>query len=169
MLEMNPADKSLPSFREFLAQGQIPIGQGSITTNVTREKVLERLSDYFRGKPREWKTDGQKWIRDKLVINVLWYPVQSVYLTFLNGNLNLIELDVPGEPGSEWDYALEVPKYFRIKKDIVEHLDEESHSDESDFQKMEAIWEFSKLRFFVACDIRTGGCGIGLSSNLQGF
>lgn len=163
---MNPADKSLPSFREFLAQGKIPIGQGSITTNVTREKALKELSGYFKGK-REWKADGHSWIRDKLAINVLWYSVQSVYLTFRNGDLSLLELDVPGEPGFEWDYALEVPKYFRIKKDIVEHLGEESHSDESDIQKMEAIWEFSKLRFFVACDIKTGGCGIGLSSNLQ--
>ena len=166
---MNPKDNSRPSFREFLAQGEIPFGQVSLPANVTREKVLEGFSDHFKGNPREWKADGHSWIRDKLSINVLWYPVQSVYLTFRNGDLSLIEFSTLNESDSGWDYSLEVQKYFRIKKGMVEHLGEESHSDESDIEKMEAAWEFPKLSCFLACDIKTGGCGIGLSSKLQGF
>ena len=166
MLEMNPKDNSRPSFREFLAQGEIPFGQVSLPANVTREKVLEGFSDHFKGNPREWKADGHSWIRDKLSINVLWYPVQSVYLTFRNGDLSLIEFSTLNESDSGWDYSLEVQQYFQIKKDLIKYLGKENRNHESEMQNMEAVWDFPELTLYVACDAKTGGCGIGLRSKL---
>jgi len=165
-MEMNPKDKSFPSIREFLAQGEIPLGQLTLPANVNRENVLKLLADHFKGIPKEWSAENHRWSKDNLLINILWYPEQPVFFTFRDGDLVLIEFSGLTETGSRWDYSFESQKYFRIKKDVVNHLGVESRSNESDVQNMEAVWEFAKLTFYVACDARTGGCGIGLRAKL---
>jgi hypothetical protein len=163
---MNPKEKSFRSFREFLAQGEIPLGQGTLPANVNREEFLKVLADRFEGKPKEWSAENHRWNKDKLFIEILWYPVQAVFFTFRNGDLALIEFYGPGESGSGWDYSLEVQKYFRNKKEIVKHLGKENRSNESDMQNMEAVWDFAKLTLYIACDVKTGGGGIGLRAKL---
>ena len=81
--------------------------------------------------------------------------------------LSFIEFSGSGESESKWDYSLELVRYFRLKKEAVKHLGEENRRNESNNENMETIWEFEKLVFYVACDSRTGGCGIGLRVKLE--
>jgi hypothetical protein len=160
---MNLKDQTLSrNFRELLGRGEIPLGQSVFPVNVRRDDLLKAVSNYLNGKPREWNADNHQWNKDQLDIDILWYPSQPVFLTFRNGDLVLIEFSGSSEGLSKWDYLLEVQKYFRIKKDVIKHLGEETRSNEFDRQNMEAAWEFAKLTLYVACDARTGGCGIGL-------
>ncbi|MBA2705870.1 MAG: hypothetical protein H0U60_18695 [Blastocatellia bacterium] len=164
---MHQSGKSIPTFRESLARGQIPAGQTTISANVNRERLLKDFADRFEGKPKEWKVNNEHWTRDKVVINILWYPSQSVFFTFRNGDLVLVEFPCLGTPDSKWDYFLEVQKYFRTKRDVLTHLGEENSSNESNTQNLETVWEFSDLIVYLACDAKTGGCGIGLRPRRQ--
>jgi hypothetical protein len=165
-MEMNPNDKSFQSFRESLTRGEIPLGEGTVTTDLGREKFLKVFAGHFEGKPMEWRAQNNRWNKEKLIIEILWYPVQPVFFTFRNGDLALIEFYGLGEPGPGWNYSLEAQNYFRTKNDVVKHLGKENRSSESDMENMEAVWHFAKLTLYVACDAKTGGCGIGLRSKL---
>lgn len=44
--------------------------------------------------------------------------------------------------------------------DHVKRLDTESRSREADSRSLEAVWDFADLRFYLTCDIKSGGCGV---------
>jgi hypothetical protein len=165
---MYSSDKSATQgFRDVLARGEIPLGDFILPVEENRNRILEVLAHHVEGKPKEWSVENHRWNRDKLLIDILWYPKQSVFLTFNNGDLYLIEFSCPGGFNSKWDYSLEVRKYFHVKTEAVKHLGGESRSNESNDKNLEAVWEFAKLIFYIACDARTGGCGIGLRAKLK--
>ena len=155
-------------FRQMLARGEIPLDDWTLHIEVNRSTILDALAHHLNGTPREWKVENHNWNRDELLVDILWYPKQPVFLTFQNGVLSLVEFSGSGESESKWDYSLEVRKYFQMKTDAVKHLGEENRSNESNNQNMEVIWEFPKLVFYIACDTRTGGCGIGLRVKRKG-
>jgi|SRR6185437_2441547 len=146
----------------MLDRGEIPFGDCTLAVEISREAILEALADHLTGKPEQWNVEGNRWNRDKLLVDILWYPSRSVFLTFQNGVLSLIEFSGSGGPDSKWDYPLEVTRYFHLKKEAVKHLAQEDRSNESNDENMQVIWEFPKLIFYIACDTRTGGCGVGL-------
>lgn len=165
---MNATDKtSAQGFREVLARGEIPFGNCTLPVEMNRNRILKVLADHVEGKPKEWKVESHNWIRDKLLIEILWYLKQTVFLTFHDEDLSLIEFSGPSEFDSKWDYSVEVRRYFHIKNEAVKHLGQENRSNESNDKNMEAVWEFAKLNFYITCDARTGGCGIGLRAKLK--
>ncbi len=149
-------------FRESLARGKIPLDRSVLLPPISIEAVFQLVSDDDQGKHREWQVKNDSWRRDSVVTEILWYPPQPVFFTFRNGYLVLIEFSGLGEPKSEWDYSIEVQKYSSLKKDVVKHLGREDRVNEVDTKNMETVWEFSMLTLFVACDSKTGGCGVGL-------
>ena len=159
-------DKATREFRKLLAQGEIPFGECTLPVDVNRHTILEALADHLAGKSKEWNVKNYSWNRDELLSDILWYPKQTVFLTFQDGVLSFIEFFGSGESDSKWDYSLELVRYFRLKKEAVKHLGTENRSNESNNENMEVIWEFAKLIFYVACDARTGGCEIGLRAKL---
>jgi hypothetical protein len=76
--------------------------------------------------------------------------------------LHLVEFSDPFDGGSDWDYSVEANNYFRIKSDISRYLGNESRSDERNKQHMDAVWNLGQVGLFVSCDVKTGGCEIGL-------
>jgi hypothetical protein len=153
---------SIRKFQQLLARGELAFGDCTLPVEVDRNTILETLDHHLSGKPKEWKVGSHRWNRDELLIDILWYPKQSVFLTFDNGDLSLIEFSASDNSDSKWDYSLEIRRYFQIKNEAVIHLGEENRSNESNDNNLEVIWEFAKLVFYIACDARTGGCGIGL-------
>ena len=165
---MSANDKpSTHEFRQMLARGEIPLADWTLHIEVNRTTVLEVLAHHLKGTPKEWKVESHSWNRDELLVDILWYPKQSVLLTFQDGVLSLIEFSGSGESVSTWDYSLEVRKYFQLKQEAVKHLGKENRTNESRDENMDVIWEFAKLIFYIACDARTGGCGIGLRVKLE--
>ena len=160
----NPSNQE---FRQVLARGEIPFGDCTLPVDVNRHTIIKAFAHHFTGKPEEWNVENNRWNRDKLLVDILWYPKQSVFLTFQDGVLSIIEFSGSGESDSNWDYSLEVRRYFHMKKGAIKHLGKENRSTESNDKNMEVVWEFPKLMFYIACDARTGGCGIGLRIKLK--
>jgi hypothetical protein len=158
---------STQEFRQMLARGEIPLDDRTLPIEVNRSTILEVLAHHLKGTPRKWKVENHSWNRDELLIDILWYPRQSVFLTFQNGILSLIEFSGSGKSDSKWDYSLEVRRYFQLKKEAVKHLGKQDRSNESNDENIEVIWEFPKLIFYIACDAKTGGCGIGLRAKME--
>jgi hypothetical protein len=161
-------DRAIQEFRQVLARGEIPFADRTFPIEVDRNTILEELAHHFTGKPKEWNVKNHSWNRDELLIDILWYPKQSVFLTFQNGVLSLIEFSGSGRSDSKWDYSLEVRRYFQLKKETVRYLGKQDRSNESNDKNIEVIWEFPKLIFYIACDARTGGSGIGLRVKRKG-
>jgi hypothetical protein len=76
--------------------------------------------------------------------------------------LALIEFSNNETPVSQWDYAVEIQNYFQLKEEVKSHLGKESWSFDADEQNMETGWSLVSYAVYLACDIKTGGCGIGL-------
>jgi hypothetical protein len=113
-------------------------------------------------KRREWAAANHRWSRDVFITDILWYPTQPVSFTFRDDELVLIEFDGHARTQREWDYSIEAQAYASIKNEVVEFLGKENRHHEDDPQNLEAVWEFPMVAFYVTCDVKTGGCGIGL-------
>jgi hypothetical protein len=159
----NPSTRK---FQQLLARGELAFGNYELAVEVDRNVILEKLDSHLSGKPKEWKAGGHHWNRDEMLIDILWYPQQSVFLTFDNGYLSLIEFSGSGKSDFKWDYSLEIRRYYDLKNDALKHLGDDNRSNESNDNNLEVSWEFAKLVFYIACDSRTGGCGIGLRVKL---
>ena len=150
-----------------LVEGDIPFGKLRIPIDTNKAKLKELFADKL-GKPREWVADNSKWTCYALVFEILWYPAQPLSLTFKDNNLTLVNFNDPRRKMANWDYEIELENYAHIKRDLVQYLGKESISNESSSQDMSATWDYSKLSMYLACDSKTGGCGLGIGpKNLQ--
>lgn len=150
-----------------MADGLIPLGDRSIPTELDKAKFVELLATNLRGKPREWSEKNHTWTRYNVLTEILWYSPRPVSFTFRDDLLALVEVSTSNEVTENWDYSVEIQRYFDAKKIMVQSLGKESRSHETDTRNMETVWDFGKQLVFVSCDARTGGSAIGLRTNLQ--
>ena len=149
-------------FLTLLGEGQIPLGELKIGAESLMSGILDSLRDRLIGKSREWIADNSRWSKYTFTTQILWYPTQPVFFTFRDEHLVMIEFSDSSEQDMSWDYSLAVQQYFRLKEGIVNHLDKESWCHESDTRSMEVGWDFASLSLYLTCDVKSGGCGIGL-------
>jgi hypothetical protein len=164
---MNQSEQHSVDYRISLAANQIPLGELTIPTKVSKQRFLELVAMKLRGKPREWKDNDHVWTRYTLVTEILWYSARPVSFTFSDDVLVLVDFSTAEEPNQNWDYSVEVQRYSDIKKTVVQSLGTETRSHETDSRNMETVWDFGKQLVFVSCDAKTGGSSIGLRTNLK--
>ena len=149
-------------FRTLLRDGLIPLGDVRIPIESMKFEIFDSLTDRQVQQLREWKAEDSSWARYTFATDILWYPIQPVLFTFRDDVLVLIEFHGSTNSDPDSDYSLEVEQYFQAKKEIVKHLDKESRCLEADASSMETVWDFANLSLYLACDARSGGCGIAV-------
>jgi len=147
-----------------LSEGDVPFGKLRVPIDTDKKSLVKSLADKLVGQPREWTAGNNRWDRYALNIEILWYPPQVLFLTFMNDKLILVSFNDPRQKEANWDYQIELQNYARIKQNLIQHLGKEDKSDESNPQKMSVTWEYDKLTIYLACDAKTGGCGLGIQS-----
>ncbi len=146
----------------LLRKGQIRFGEVNVRTDSLMSEIIELLRDRLVERPREWLADNNRWSKYVFTTDILWYPTQRVSFTFRNESLVMIEFSDGTKQEADWDYSVAVQEYLRLKDGIVKHLDKESWCHESNPLSMEVGWDFAKLSVYLTCDVKTGGCSIGI-------
>jgi hypothetical protein len=150
------------SFCSLLENGLIPLGKTNLPIGLTLTEFLATLKVALVASPREWKVDNSEWIRWTVATCILWFPTRNVFFTFRDNLLVLVEFSDNRTPSDQWDYSFEIQTYFRLKEEARCHLGKESRSIERDEQNLETVWNFVGSSVYLACDIKTGGCALGL-------
>jgi hypothetical protein len=150
------------SFRSLLENGLIPLGKTDLPIGVTLTEFLATLEGRLVASPREWRVDNSKWIRWTVATCILWFPTRNVFFTFRDNALVLVEFTDNRAPGAQGDYSFEIQAYFRLKEEARCHLGKESRSIERDEQNLETVWNFVGSSVYLACDLKTSGCALGL-------
>jgi hypothetical protein len=163
---LRPDEQELARYSAIaLAEGDIPFGRLRVPIGIDRETMNRLLADKLVGGAREWTAGNSRWDRYSVNIEILWYPRQTLFLIFKDDKLLLVSFNDPRQKKANWDYQIELDSYVCIKQELMQYLGKESKSDESVPQNMSARWEYNKLSIYLACDAKTGGCGLGIQSN----